>query len=79
MAYDKDSFLAGLSAGRTLKGAAAAGEGGGSGSGGGIAVTGALYIEDVGNNPALGNVNFGKYKAGDVVLVVQDMAVTKEV
>lgn len=73
MEYDKTSFLAGLSAGRVLKGAGDGGEGNRS------HVTGTLYIEDVGNNPALGNVNFGKYKAGDVVLVVQDMAVTKEV
>ncbi len=51
---------------------------GGGESGGGTSGV-SLYIEDVGNNPALGNVNFGKYKAGDVVLVVQDMAVTKEV
>ena len=72
MAYDKTSFLAGLSAGRTLKGAAAAGSSGIS------SVTGTLYIEDVGNNPALANVNFGKYKAGDVILVVQDMKVVKE-
>lgn len=42
------------------------------------ASSGGLYIEDVGNNPALGNVNFGKYKAGDVVLVVQDMKVVRE-
>lgn len=70
MDYDKNSFLAGLSAGRVLKGAAAAGEGGGGGSG--------IYIEDVGGNPALSNVNFGKYKAGDVILVVQDMVVERE-
>ena len=43
------------------------------GGGGGVN----LYIEDVGNNPALGNVDFGKYKAGDVVLVVKDMVVSK--
>lgn len=47
-------------------------------SGGGGGTSGvSLYIEDVGNNPALANVDFGKYKAGDVVLVVQDMAVSE--
>lgn len=47
----------------------------GSGGGGENPSGVSLYIEDVGGNPALGNVNFGKYKAGDVVLVVENMEV----
>lgn len=38
MDYDKNSFLAGLSVGRTLKGWAGGGAGSGSGGGGGLAM-----------------------------------------
>lgn len=67
MAYDKDSFLAGIAAGRTLNGAGAGGSAESS-SGSGV------IVEYVGNS-GIGGVDFRKYKANDVILVVQDMTV----
>lgn len=67
MNYDKISFLAGLSAGRVLKGASGGGGGGGSGG----TVSGTLYVE----NGDITGIDFTKYKAGDAILIVEDFVI----
>lgn len=62
MAYDKDSFLAGLTAGRTLRG-----------TGGGSSGETKTHIIDIGAGPFVPDMlDFSKYKPGDVVMVVSD-------